>query len=362
MNKHSFRQVFDKANRRVRGLWTRNQSYYVQTTVSDVSSGIKRLTKVKLDADTLEEAKTEASRIRDLAGKGLGTFGGLGPTFKAYVEHYAEVIHKASKTISNELHFLNQWQKFLGEEYRITKISPQNVLAYRSQVLARGCSVRTANLHVRALKQLLLLARTEGLLDRLPMTGIKQIPEKQVERRLMSIDELIAMGSEALINHNTSGVQYAYYLSFLMYSGARCSEALKLKWTDIDFTNEQVVFSGSISKGDTRRIDFNKNLKNVLLLMKANAESQYLFPSFRTDEPITSFKKIMMEVKDKAGVPDFHFHLTRHFFISQCVMSGIDFLTIAKWVGHKDGGILIGKVYGHLNSKHLKDQATKLSF
>jgi hypothetical protein len=29
-------------------------------------------------------------------------------------------------------------------------------------------------------------------------------------------------------------------------------------------------------------------------------------------------------------------------------MSGIDFMTIAAWLGHKDGGTLIGKVYGHL--------------
>jgi hypothetical protein len=29
-------------------------------------------------------------------------------------------------------------------------------------------------------------------------------------------------------------------------------------------------------------------------------------------------------------------------------MAGIDFMTIADWLSHKNGGILIGKVYGHL--------------
>ena len=29
-----------------------------------------------------------------------------------------------------------------------------------------------------------------------------------------------------------------------------------------------------------------------------------------------------------------------------CVMNGIDYMTIARWVGHRDGGVLIGKVYG----------------
>ena len=37
-------------------------------------------------------------------------------------------------------------------------------------------------------------------------------------------------------------------------------------------------------------------------------------------------------------------------------------MTIAKWVGHKDGGILVGKVYGHLSDEHARKQAMKLMF
>ena len=43
-------------------------------------------------------------------------------------------------------------------------------------------------------------------------------------------------------------------------------------------------------------------------------------------------------------------------------MSGVDFMTIAKWVGHRDGGLLIGKVYGHLSDEHTRRQAGKVSF
>jgi hypothetical protein len=43
-------------------------------------------------------------------------------------------------------------------------------------------------------------------------------------------------------------------------------------------------------------------------------------------------------------------------------MSNVDYMTIAKWVGHKDGGVLIGKVYGHLNSEHTALMGTKVSF
>jgi hypothetical protein len=42
-------------------------------------------------------------------------------------------------------------------------------------------------------------------------------------------------------------------------------------------------------------------------------------------------------------------------------MDGIDFMTIAGWVGHSDGGVLIGKVYGHLVNDHVKRQAAKVT-
>jgi hypothetical protein len=43
-------------------------------------------------------------------------------------------------------------------------------------------------------------------------------------------------------------------------------------------------------------------------------------------------------------------------------MSGIDFLTIARWAGHQDGGVLIGRVYGHLAAGHTQAQARRLCF
>lgn len=43
-------------------------------------------------------------------------------------------------------------------------------------------------------------------------------------------------------------------------------------------------------------------------------------------------------------------------------MSGIDFMTIARCAGHKDGGVLIGKVYGHLSNEHAKQQAQRINF
>ncbi len=54
------------------------------------------------------------------------------------------------------------------------------------------------------------------------------------------------------------------------------------------------------------------------------------------------------------------FHDMRHFFISFCLMGGVDSGTVARWVGHQDGGVLIGKTYAHLCDEHTKRQAEKI--
>ena len=66
-------------------------------------------------------------------------------------------------------------------------------------------------------------------------------------------------------------------------------------------------------------------------------------------------------VRDHAKLPGVGFHDLRHLFCSFCVMAGIDFMTIAGWAGHKDGGVLIGKVYGHLLDAHRQKMAARLT-
>jgi site-specific recombinase XerD len=52
----------------------------------------------------------------------------------------------------------------------------------------------------------------------------------------------------------------------------------------------------------------------------------------------------------------------RHFFCSNAIEAGIDFKVIAEWLGHKDGGILVAKTYGHLRAEHSAAMAKRITF
>jgi integrase len=129
-----------------------------------------------------------------------------------------------------------------------------------------------------------------------------------------------------------------------------------------------IIAADGLNKGrEIRVVDLNQKLKEHLQEMSKRRapDSEFLFPSPQRGEKDAHAKTFMESLRlarEKSGLINFNFHDCRHFFISYCVMSGIDYMTIARWVGHKDGGVLIGKVYGHLNNEHAKVQAARLQF
>lgn len=364
MHKNSFLQVRDRAHRRVRGLWIRCGTYYVQTTVIDPHTGLKKVTRLSLpDATSIDSAKTEATLLKKKIADGETVHGKHGPTFANYRTHYIKTALKKAKTLYNEDYFLKSWERFFKSETKIGSITKQNVLAFRVKLNAEGYSARTINLHVITLRNLFKLAKVENYVKTLPTDGVVQMKIDQTERRLLTKSQITTICNEALKNHKRNGPQFADFIRLLAFCGGRTSEVLKLKWSDVDFSKKCLVFKGADTKNSrTRRVDFNQNLKSHLKSMHRKKTTESLFPSSRTDDTVTTFKTMLRKIRTDLEMPYLTNHLLRHYFISTAVMAGIDFMTIASWVGHKDGGVLIGKTYGHLNREHTARMARKLRF
>jgi integrase len=64
----------------------------------------------------------------------------------------------------------------------------------------------------------------------------------------------------------------------------------------------------------------------------------------------------------KIGASRITHHDLRHLFATRCIESGVDIPTVSRWLGHKDGGALCMKTYGHLRQDHSLAQAQRVSF
>lgn len=229
------------------------------------------------------------------------------------------------------------------------------------------------------LRNVLKSARTDGYIKTLPVEGIPWQRTEKPSRRLFSRADVDHLCETAFATRPVTGGEgvpvtrnareFVDYLRFLSLTGAREKEALRVRWEDVDFERGFVTIGADADtkNREARHVDFNPALLAHLVEMKARRapDSSWLFPSPQRgerDARAMTFRESMLRVRTAAGMPTFGFHDLRHHFISFAVMSGVDFMTIAKWVGHKDGGVLIGKVYGHLSNEHARAQAAKLRF
>ena len=389
-SRHSptFAKVLDGRKNPIRGLWVRNQRFYAQLAFEDPNTGEKQVRRVPLvDRDgnavvTAAQAKTELDRLKTKrADNNLPSLQRT-PKFCDYADTYLRFINsgqgtKKSSTIRKETYGLAHWKAHLGQ-IRLDKIKKVHINAFIAERLQAGRNPRTVNLDVIMLRNVLKRAVDDGWIQTLPTLNMRPLKVAQKKRSLFTSADLerlcaAAFGVRQQINKSMpvtkNAQEFVDYIRFMAYSGARRTEALQIRWADLDFEREQLTIG---AEGDTKNrtarvVDFNSQLKGHLIEMQNRRapDSQWLFPSPQRGERdihAESFKESLWLTRQAAGLPGFTFHDLRHHFISYCVMSGVDFMTIARWVGHRDGGILIGKVYGHLADSHTKAQAQRVNF
>lgn len=367
------------SKRKIRGLWVRAGVYYAQIRMPSPKGGTMPK-RIRLESKTLTAAKKDMEKARVASREGTLPAPRRSPRFNDFVLQYKESpIHarKKERTRIGEATILDYWIEHIGN-VPIDKITEVHVKEYR---LARARSSRrepkpgekplevsntTVNKEVTAFSQVMKYAHDCGLISRVPrVRKLKQRPP--AKRTLLRPEDIQKILDSCRPEITKFSQDMRWYLQFLALSGCREREGYLIRIQDIDFKLDKLTIGGT---GDTknsehRSLDMSAELRALLLDIVAARDNQttWLFPSpqrGKKDIPASKRRDSLYKVREAAGFPWLGFHDFRHFFISTCVMAGIDFMTIASWVGHKDGGVLIGKVYGHLADDHKQRMAAKL--
>ncbi|MGP8239580.1 MAG: tyrosine-type recombinase/integrase [Limisphaerales bacterium] len=369
----------------MRGLWERNGRFYAQLTVENPITGVKKVRRMPvvgkngLPVGTAAQAIAELKRLQTKrADNDLGAVGRT-PKFADYATRYLNFIASTKKagTVDKERSTLALWIEHL-RGLRVDQVKRVHVNRFVERRLKAGLSPRTANLDIISLRNVLKRAVDEGLIQRLPTEGLRPLKTTVRKRPLFGTEELEKLCFAAFqTQKNDAGValpvtrnaqEFVDYVKLLAFSGARRNEALALCWPDVDFEHGQLTIgaSGDTKNRTARVVDFNPKLRAHLRDMEGlkAPDSDWLFPSpqrGQKDLGARTFQESLKLVRRHAGMPGFTFHDCRHHFISMAVMSGVDFMTIAARVGHRDGGVWIGKVYGHLANEHRKAMAERMN-
>jgi len=150
------------------------------------------------------------------------------------------------------------------------------------------------------------------------------------------------------------------FVEFLAYTGMRLEEALNVQWRHVSFKGEGSIL---VTGGETgtknysqRSIPMFPRAKEFLLRLSQGKEMpalDYLFTH-------KSSKTALKHASTMIGLPKgehFTHHDMRHYFCSNALEKNVPDHVIASWLGHKDGGILVRKTYGHLRASHSTEMA-----
>jgi integrase len=155
----------------------------------------------------------------------------------------------------------------------------------------------------------------------------------------------------------------AALVRFMAFGGFRLAEAANTTWADCDFVRGKIVVRGDPATGtknsEIREVPMIPDMRQLLERLRAER------PDIQSSDPVMRVRecqKAMDRAAKIVGMTRITHHDLRHLFATRCIEAGVDIPTVSRWLGHKDGGALAMKVYGHLRDQHSVEMAQKVTF
>jgi integrase len=196
-----------------------------------------------------------------------------------------------------------------------------------------------------------------------PAAGLARMKVRQKRLELPSREEFLKFVHVIRSAGARQSKDCANLVCFLAYSGLRIGEAKHVTWADADFARHQLHVRGdpetATKNGETRYVPMIPELEQMLIELRAQRPNE---PPTATVMRIFECQNSMTHAASKIGMKRITHHDLRHLFATICIESGVDIPTVSRWLGHKDGGALCMKTYGHLRQDHSFAQAQRVSF
>ena len=295
--------------------------------------------------ETLREMKgaSNAHKADSLANALLTEADRNNPDLEPSTRHYYQQIAKS---------IIDSLPSHLAQK-RLSQVTVGDLRAWRD-VYAASTSTTRHNGALALLRRVWNLAIERKEVGSNPINELKRLKPKErlwyppTKEKFAEIVESIRSQGKRYSEASAISVE------FLAYTGLRISEAQTVTWRN--------VRDGHI----VRRIAKNSAIGKLPLIPAAIDLLERIKSSglpCGSNDPVMPLKSPRIALEgacERLGLEHLRIHDLRHIFATRCLESGVDFPTLASWLGHKDGGILAAKVYGHLVPDHSSKQAGKV--
>jgi integrase len=213
------------------------------------------------------------------------------------------------------------------------------------------------------LRHVFEVAKEAGIIYRNPAEKLERVKVRAKQLTLPSGDQFLQLVDAVEHAGAWCSQDCADFVRGLAFTGCRKGEASQIAWRDVDFEAGEIVVRGDAKTGtkswELRRVPLIPDARALFERMRSERHGEALDAKvFRVNE----CQKALDRACKKVGTDRITHHDLRHLFATRCIESGVDIPTVSRWLGHKDGGALAMKTYGHLRREHSIAQAQRVTF
>lgn len=198
---------------------------------------------------------------------------------------------------------------------------------------------------VRSFSAMMSWAERERIVASNPCKGVKTVRPPKRERYLNAEEvRQLFKAADDLVAEKEIVPQFAAAIRLLALTGARRSEILELKWSEVDLERARIVLPRERSKTGEKTIPLNAAACE--LIGKQKKLNEYVFPGRGAKGPLVGMSHRWDVVRTRAKLPDLRIHDLRHSFASFAVANGSSLFLIGKALGHTQASTT--ERYAHL--------------
>lgn len=320
----------------------------------DVKIGSKRFRKAfdNERAAVAWETQMQAADANGLTPEQVETEG----TLAGFLDAHFETLWGDGKSVRHMQVMKTVIVSELGADTMLSELTPRRIAMFVSVLKQKGNANATINRKLSFLSKLLKFAHRLQVISEVPV--IDKLRESQGRTRFLSRDE----EAQALGTLKAWGLDLTHDLvAFLLYTGCRRGEALKLTWRDITDALTRATFWDTKS-GEARTVPLVGPAKEAVLTRAALVQHRPNPNAKVFDIPPKTLHGHWERLRTHMGLeddPQFVLHMLRHTCASRMVQGGVDLRRIQQWMGHKS--IQTTLRYAHLAPKDLDVAAAALT-
>jgi integrase len=276
------------------------------------------------------------------------------PAFAVYASEFWRdyAPHWKPRTQTTNLAIVERELKPVFGSTAVDRIRRSDVLRWRDAMAGRAATFNRAlpvlAVMMKYAEQLAYRPRGSNPCRRTPR--YRTLPKE----RFLSAAEYARLG-RALAEHEADQPDAVSAVRLLLYTGARVSEVLTLRWADVQSPRLRLPDS----KTGPKFVYLNSQAEAVLAALRERRAGEWVFPGKSDDTPRATIWGQWSAIRRAAALPDIRLHDLRHSFASVAINNGLPLTMIGRLLGHALAETTAR--YAHLEDRSLAEAAVRVS-